>query len=292
MENIKNINLKDIKDNIYVLEVFEKQIYINNVYFDIKKDYIIFNYFINKILSKYNNFNFINNINLNNYFYYGLKNTKNNLIFHIFNIINFYIFYYDKEKENLYLEILYNNLICYSKDDKKLNNFYFKKEIFEELFLKLNLNCKIIIKYLNTKDKIININNININNTKEYILNNNDIIYEYNDKSMWKEYYNKSIKNEMDDNFLNFLNEYNNCFTYKEILIINCNNKNNLLDLDFKEDINFNNLDKNINYDEQIKELKEEIEKLKIENNKLKIENNKLKEYKNKFEKINLFFKN
>jgi len=300
MENIKNINLKDIKKNIYFLENYKIQIFINNIYIDIydklnninNLDYhkTFYNLFNDKKLNNLVNKNLYEDINDNEfYFYYNYISQNSDIQYNInnsyfinilLNVLTYYIFNFNKDKIDDYINILKNNIVSsdvitnknkfYSSNNRiNLNRIYFNKNLFEEIN-KLNLDIKIILYNINPYNNIINdisFSECRNDFTKFYKINNID-------------YY---IYFSLHSNS-NSINKYDQFITYKEILIINCSNIEKLIDIEDDNEIKEDNKKDNIEYEKQIKELKEEIERL----NK---ENNELKEYKNKFEKICLFLK-
>lgn len=289
MENRKEINLKDINENIYFLENQKIQIYINGIYiniYDKKYEEYDYNTFINKIFSRISINKKLQNIiyrnveeeidEKENYLIYntneisyinGIKDEILNISLtnYLLNTITYYIFNFKQEKINEYIDILKNNIISSSIFKKKIiengkieiidwiKKMYLNKKIFEDIY-KLNLDIKIIFYNLNSLYKIIDYD-IKQNRNKKYLyykLNNNDEIYR-------KDYYsnhNNSICyfNETQNNYYNLI--------YNEILIINCLNND-----DYKEIEN-----------DLINKLKKEIEDLKKENNKILEENKKLKD--------------
>ena len=317
MENIKNINLKDIKENIYFLENYKIQFYIDGIYIDIYDKYyqnIDTKNFMNNTLLINNNKELINliyeNINkkiqenktyliyntfekyINNFCSY--KDINNiNLTNYIINSLTYYIFNFKQDKIKDYVNILKNNIISskIKKIDVKdyIDKIYFNKNLFEEIY-KLNLNFKIVLYNLNSFDKIINyeiqeVGYKQIINYLYYILNNGN-----------KLKYNYSSSNNKIINYYTINDEFYNLI-YKETLIINCSNIEKLIDIDDNEIKEENK--KDITNDLLIKE----IEDLKEKNKRL-LEINiglnddimdlekQLKEYKEKFEKLSLFFKN
>jgi len=329
MENIKNINLKDIKENIYFLENYKIQFYINGIYIDIYDNYykeINSKNFMNNIFTLLSN----DNKKLNNLIYenvdekidenktYLIYNTyetnfsvgskdniiKINLTNYIINSLTYYIFNFKQEKIKDYVNILKYNIISskikkikiYEDNKNKeidyIDKMYFNKNLFEEIY-KLNLNFKIVLYNLNSFDKIINyeIKNENSLNYFYYILNNgNKLKYCCNYNSNTHETKTYYINND-DNIFYNLI--------YKETLIINCSNIEKLIDIDDNNEIKEENNKKDITNDLLIKE----IEDLKEKNKRL-LEINiglnddiidlekQLKEYKDKFDKLSLFFKN
>ena len=287
MENRKEINLKDINENIYFLENQRIQIYINGIYiniYDKKYEEYDYNTFINKIFSRISINKKLQNIIYRNveeeidekedYLIYntneisyinGIKDEILNISLtnYLLNTITYYIFNFKQEKINEYIDILKDNIISSNIIKKKITEnkkieiidwikkIYLNKKIFEDIY-KLNLDVKIIFYNLNSLYKIINYD-IKQNGNKKYLyykLNNNDEIYRKNYYSN----HNNSICyfNETQNNYYNLI--------YNEILIINCSNNDDNKEIE-------NNL---------INKLKKEIEDLKKENNNLLEENKKL----------------
>jgi len=320
MENIKNINLKDIKENLYYIEKIKIQYKINNIWFNlydknnkyfnmIDDKYIIesFDKIKNKLLSKYSynkffdetttssiNFNIVKRMKNKEFIdIIEIKTYKNEFINSIntilLYIISNYIFNNKKDKENEFLDILNNNLefidfvIC--NYNKNIKGLYFNKKLFEDIN-KLNLDLQFYFKYLNTKDKIINVDFKTFWNnkiSKKFLLDNNINLVDINNKL-----YNYNDNYDYNMYLRNSKNSYN--LLYEEILIINCNNFYNNNDDDDNDDkiiieetndINLNIYDKK-DLIKQITELKEELKNIKIENEKLKLENKNLEELKNK----------
>ena len=287
MENRKEINLKDINENIYFLENQRIQIYINGIYiniYDKKYEEYDYNTFINKIFSRISINKKLQNIiyknveeeidEKENYLIYntneisyinGIKDEILNISLtnYLLNTITYYIFNFKQEKINEYIDILKDNIISSSIIKKKIiengkieiidwiKKMYLNKKIFEDIY-KLNLDVKIIFYNLNSLYKIIDYD-IKQNGNKKYLyykLNNNNEIYRKNYYSN----HNNSICyfNETQNNYYNLI--------YNEILIINCLNND-----DNKEIEN-----------DLINKLKKEIEYLKKVNNNLLEENKKL----------------
>ena len=264
MENNKYIDIKDIKENNYIIKILKLQYQINNFWFelfDFNRNNLsslnnlsqeVYKCIIDNLIIKQNNINIKEN-NLNNYIeiinYPFIKLYSYSINSYILCILSYYIFNYEKDKKEQFIKILNDNIVYIKYNNnyyKDINKIYFNKNLFEEI-KKLNLDLQICLEYLNSKDKIINIYNDNINNKTLYL-------YSHNDKN------NSSL--------LYYSNGYPKYLLYKEKLIIKCNNNEN------KKEIK-----------DEIKELKEKIEKLEKENEELK-------EYKDKFDKINLFLKN
>jgi len=303
MENIKNINLKDIKENIYFLENYKIQFYIDGIYIDIYDTYyknIYKDIFINNIfilLSK-------DNKKLNNLIYenvdekiqenktYLIYNTfeknidnlgdekyinKINLTNYIINSLTYYIFNFRQDKIKDYVNILKNNIISskikkikINKDNKEIeidyiDKIYFNKNLFEEIY-KLNLNFKIVLYNLNSFDKIIN---YEIQTKQENINGYNHIInyfyYILNNGNKLKYTYNTNPNTHITKNY--YINNDDNTFynlIYKETLIINCSNVEKLIDIDDNNEIKEDNK-KDITNDLLLKE----IEDLKEKNKRL-----------------------
>ena len=333
MENIRNINLKDIKENFYVLENYKLQFYINGIYIDIydKLNGLYNDNLFVKVFYKLFNDTKLNNLcnkNINEdidenelyliYYIYNLGKlcnidyqeniqyniNKSHFINILINILTYYIFNFNKEKIKDYINILKNNIICSNIIEKdrehllkrekdafkmNLNKIYFNKNLLEDIN-KLNLNFEIIFYNLLPYNDSINDIIFNIDNySMLYKLNNKDVIYNFS-------------RNKNNNNII----YYSDLITYKEKLIINCNN--NLLDLKNDDNI-INNIKNNIDLldNENIidenkllkdnnnklleinKELKDNIIDLEKQLNILKEENN---DYKDKLNKLKIFLTN
>ena len=331
MENIKNINLKNIKENIYFLENYKIQLFINNIYIDIydkinninnldfKKTF--YNLFNDKKLNNLVNKNLYEEINDNEfYFYYNYFSQNSNLyniqynniiqyninnsyfINILLNVLTYYIFNFNKDKIDDYINILKNNIVSsnvitninnlYSSNTKiNMKRIYFNKNLFEEIN-KLNLDIKIILYNINPYNNIIN----DISFSEGC---NNNFIKSYKTNNIDYNIHFSLSSNSKSNYNSNYNNKYDKFITYKEILIINCSNVEKLIDIDDNNEIKEKDNKKDITNDLLIKE----IEDLKEKNKRL-LEINiglnddimdlekQLKEYKEKFDKLSLFFKN
>ena len=313
MENIKNINLKDIKENIYFLENYKIQFFIDGIYIDIYDIYDNYckNIFINNF--KKNIFTLLSNKELYNLIYenidkkieenktYLIYNTfeknisddfvcekdinKINLTNYIINSLTYYIFNFKQEKIKEYVNILKNNIV--SSKIKKIGNvgpdyidkMYFNKNLFEEIY-KLNLNFKIVLYNLNSFDKIINYE-IQTNQTKYMNMkdcNQHSFYYILNNGNKLKGIYNYNSNINKYEVYYT-INDKSYNLIYKETLIINCSNIEKLIDIDDNNEIKEDNK-KDIKEEDNKKDIKEDNKK-DITNNLLIKEIEDLKE-KNK----------
>jgi len=245
MKNITEINLKDIQNNIYCLDIIKLQYLKNNIWFDIKYDkyYDFFEF------SKYEYFQSLKNYkkdeekNILDIKFITDKNYTYDIISILIKFITHYIIENKPELFSNYITILKNNITS-----TKNNEIYFKKDLFNDI-LSLNLDIKICFKTLNSYPKITSIIDDD-NNRFKYILKNRTII-KLNDINKINDDNNKNINYIINNDDENNIKEFEDI--YYNTLIINFENIN--------DDIND---DETIKLKEENKRLKEDLKMLKM----------------------------
>jgi len=245
MKNITEINLKDIQNNIYCLDIIKLQYLKNNIWFDIKYDkyYDFFEF------SKYEYFQSLKNYkkdeekNILDIKFITDKNYTYDIISILIKFITHYIIENKPELFSNYITILKNNITS-----TKNNEIYFKKDLFNDI-LSLNLDIKICFKTLNSYPKITSIIDDD-NNIFKYILKNRTII-KLNDINKINDDNNKNINYIINNDDENNIKEFEDI--YYNTLIINFENIN--------DDIND---DETIKLKEENKRLKEDLKMLKM----------------------------
>ena len=238
MPLIKNLELKNIKENIYFLDCLNINICMSNnfwveIYNDCNEEEENLLYGYDKNINDLLKFIYKNiNITKRNYYKqnenYLVINTKNkiSLTDYLLNAIFTYIYYYRTVLEKKFYKIIEKNII-YKKEcnpilnpvineeylkNQKLNDFfeneiYFNKNLFYDLS-KLNLKIKIKFNIINSLDDIISVHNIN--NDIFYKLDEGDFITKDN-----KYYLIKKEKTKIKNNSLyNLIIEEELCIVY------------------------------------------------------------------------------